>query len=258
MPNDMNKVNLIQFAHLALAVSKAVIPMYRSKYSKHCFTQPQLLAMLCVMRFQNWTFRETQQRLLEQPALRAALTLTQVPDYSTLYRFMRRLTLTVVDQALGECVRRVNDLPRQRGRRRAKARVAVDSTGLTPGAVSTFFVKRVRDRHGGAWRHWPKWSVAVDVDTQMILSQRVRQGPCNDCALLRPLVADAHRLRPVGLVLADAEFDSERNHRFIRDDLGAISVIPAKRGKSTWTLHGNAGTHAATISLPPLCTSSHH
>jgi hypothetical protein len=44
--------------------------------------------------------------------------------------------------------------------------------------------------------------------------------------------------RASGLVLADAEFDSERNHTFIRQHLGAQSVIPAKRGKKTWRVRG--------------------
>ena len=39
-------------------------------------------------------------------------------------------------------------------------------------------------------------------------------------------------------MLADAEFDSERNHTYIRRQLGAQSVIPAKRGKKTWRIHG--------------------
>ena len=43
---------------------------------------------------------------------------------------------------------------------------------------------------------------------------------------------------PIGLVLADAEFDSERNHTYIRQQLGARSIIPAKRGKKTWRIHG--------------------
>jgi hypothetical protein len=43
---------------------------------------------------------------------------------------------------------------------------------------------------------------------------------------------------PIGLVLADAEFDSERNHTYIRWRLGARSVIPAKRGKKTWRVRG--------------------
>jgi hypothetical protein len=39
-------------------------------------------------------------------------------------------------------------------------------------------------------------------------------------------------------VLADAAFDSERNHTYIRRELGAQSVIPAKRGKKTWRIRG--------------------
>ena len=39
-------------------------------------------------------------------------------------------------------------------------------------------------------------------------------------------------------MLADAEFDSERNHTYIRRQLGAQSVIPAKRGKKTWRVRG--------------------
>jgi len=42
----------------------------------------------------------------------------------------------------------------------------------------------------------------------------------------------------IGLVLADAEFDSEGNHTYIREQRGARSVIPAKRGKKTWRVHG--------------------
>jgi hypothetical protein len=41
--------------------------------------------------------------------------------------------------------------------------------------------------------------------------------------------------------VADAEFDSERNHTFVRQQLHAVSVIPAKRGKKTWRIHGEDG-----------------
>ncbi len=39
-------------------------------------------------------------------------------------------------------------------------------------------------------------------------------------------------------MLADAEFDSERNHLHVRQQLQAESIIPAKRGKRTWRLRG--------------------
>src|SRR5262245_56227132 len=56
-------------------------------------------------------------------------------------------------------------------------------------------------------------------------------GPTTDGATLRPLLAQGRRLVPIRCGLADAEFDSERNHPFIRQSIGAMSIIAAKRGK---------------------------
>jgi len=205
----MAEVGLLPFARIALQVSKAVLPRYRSRFSKHQFTQPQLLAILCLMRYEDWTFREVEVRLGDE----------------------------TIDRAVGETVRRLRGARRQ-GRRRA--RVAVDATGLAQGAVSTFFVRRMH-HHGQKplpWRHWLKWVVVADLDQQFLLSQSARRGPWNDCANLPAVVAAASQNTRIGLVLADAEFDSERNHTYIRRQLGAQSVIPAKRGKKSWRIHG--------------------
>jgi hypothetical protein len=56
--------------------------------------------------------------------------------------------------------------------------------------------------------------------------------------MLHPLVDAAHEVTPLGLVLAYAEFDSEQNHRHVRERLAAGSVIPANRGKATWRVQG--------------------
>jgi hypothetical protein len=60
------------------------------------------------------------------------------------------------------------------------------------------------------WRHWLKWLVVVDLQPQLVLAQKAHAGPTNDGANLRPLVDTAHSVSSIGLVLADAEFDSER------------------------------------------------
>jgi Transposase DDE domain/Transposase domain (DUF772) len=230
----MAEVGLVTFAREALAIAQAVLPAYSNRFSKHTFTQPQLLAILCLMRYEDWTFREAEVRLAEHQELRQALELRQVPDDSTLYRFMRRLDVTVLHQALGETVRRFPATDPA-----SETIVAVDGTGLTPGAISTFFVKRKRDRGQGLpWRYWLKWLVVVDIKRRLLISQFAKRGPANDCAALRPLVDAAARLVPVQTVLADAEFDSERNHQHIRHIHAARSVIPAKRGKRTWQIQG--------------------
>jgi hypothetical protein len=69
----------------------------------------------------------------------------------------------------------------------------------------------------------------VDVQQQILLAQRAHQGPGSDVRALPGLLAVAARGAPIRLVLADAEFDSEPNHEYIRQHLGAPSIIPAKR-----------------------------
>ena len=68
--------------------------------------------------------------------LRAAWGFSIVPDHTTFYRVMRRIDAIVLDSVLVAVIKR---LPPGRGRR-GKCAVAVDATGLAPGAISTFFV----------------------------------------------------------------------------------------------------------------------
>ena len=229
----MAEVGLVRFGAAALAVAAVVMKPYSSKFSKRRFTQPQLLAILCLMRFEDWTFREAEVRLHEHSELRRALGLERAPDYTTLHCFMKRLTAGVIASVLEETVRRMP--PGKPG----GTTVAVDATGLAPGAVSVFFVKRVKDRgEGFPWRRWTKWLVVVDVPRRLILAQSAKYGPTNDSATLRPLVSAAASTGEIEFVLADAEFDSELNHIYVRDHIGASAVIPAKRGKKGWRKQG--------------------
>jgi Transposase domain (DUF772)/Transposase DDE domain len=239
----MAEIGLVRFATTALHVGQAAVPAYRSKFSQHRFTQPQLLAILCLMCYEDWTFREAEVRLAEHGELRAALGLRHVPDYTTLYRFLRRLNGAALEQTLSAVIHRLAPASNRH------ATVAVDATGLAPGAISTFFVKRAKDRGDGfTWRHWLKWTMAVDVDRQLIVAQTAGRGPTNDCATLRPLVDAAHQRVPIALVLADAECDSERNHQHVRQILQAQSVIPAKRG--------GAGRRGRSMGSAPRCARS--
>lgn len=197
-----------------------MLPPYRTPFSKHHFTQPQLLGILCLMRYEDWTFREAELCLREHRELREVLGLRSVPDFTTLYRFLKRVEEATLARAVGETVRR---LGRVWPGSRKRARLAVDATGLASGAVSTFFV-RLLHHHGQKpppWRYWPKWVVVVDLDRQCVLAQMARRGPWNDCASLPAVVLTASQQTRIGLVLADAEFDSERNHTFIRQRLRA-------------------------------------
>lgn len=235
----MSEVGLVPFARVALEVGREVLPAYSHRFSPQRFTQPQLLAVLCLMRYEEWTFRAAEIRLAEHGELRRALELQAVPDHSTLFRFMLRLDEEVIDRAVSEVVRRLGRSCS--GSNKQKSTVAVDATGLAPGAISTFFIRR-REHHGGVptpYRYWLKWLLAVDTHRRLILAQKAHQGPTNDCATLPSLLDQIGKPKSlIGTVVADAEFDSERNHRYIREQIGAESIIPPKRSRPNWKITG--------------------
>ncbi len=125
----MAEVGLLPFARITLQVSRAVLPRYRSRFSKHQFTQPQLLAILCLMRYEDWTFREAEVRLGEHRELRQVLGLVSVPDFTTLYRFLQRLDDQTIDRggrsrapAARFAAPKTEACSRRRGRQRFGAR----------------------------------------------------------------------------------------------------------------------------------------
>ena len=69
----MAEVGLLPIARVALEVATQVLPPYRTRFSKPQFTQPQLLAELCLMRYEVWTLREAETRMRGHQELRAAL-----------------------------------------------------------------------------------------------------------------------------------------------------------------------------------------
>jgi hypothetical protein len=210
----MAKFGLVSFAKVALDVARSVLPDYRSKFSKHVFTQPQLLAIVCPMRYEGWTLRKAEVRLAEHRELREALGLDTAPDYTRLDRFLNRLEERVLVRALGETVRRGASPSRHAHhddqQQESRSIVAMDATGLSPGAISTFYVQRTQNRDGKLklWLKWLKWLVLVDTQSQLVFAQEACSGPYNGSAMLRPPADVAYALSPFGWLLADAEFDS--------------------------------------------------
>jgi len=83
------------------------------------------------------------------------------------------------------------------------------------------------------WRVRPERLVVVELQRQLVLAQKAHAGPTNDRANLRSLVDAAHGVPAIGLVLADAKFDSELNRTHISEQTGARCIIPVKRCKKT-------------------------
>jgi|ERR687897_1526 hypothetical protein len=81
----------VRVAREALAVGRVALPAYGSAYSRHDYTQPQLLALLVLKQFLRADYRGLVALVAEWRELRRALGLRKVPHYSTLAHAARRL-----------------------------------------------------------------------------------------------------------------------------------------------------------------------
>ena len=58
----------------------------------------------------------------------------------------------------------------------------------------------------------------------------VRRGPANDNRDFEPVVKRrrAHAIKPIKVGTGDKGFDAEKNHELLKDELHAMSIIPAR------------------------------
>jgi len=119
---------------------------------------------------------------------------------------------------------------RLRRRRSRPIAAAIDGTGLSDTSVSTFFHRRLSSMPTA--QASSSLVEVVDCGGCTAADFAGAAGPSRAgvrCACSAGLLDVAARSAPLGVVLADAEFDSEANHEHIRQRLGAKSIIPARR-----------------------------
>jgi hypothetical protein len=71
----MAEVGLRPFEPVTLEVATNDLLRYQSRFSKHQFTKPHLLAVLYLMRYEDRTLRKTEVRLREHREFRRAVVL---------------------------------------------------------------------------------------------------------------------------------------------------------------------------------------
>lgn len=113
---------------------------------------------------------------------------------------------------------------------------AIDSSGFEAHHVSHYFVRR-RARgpdqalQNMTYRRFPKLGLVVDCRTHFILAAVSGRGPSPDHPHLIEAVLGARARRALETLLADAGYDAEWVHRFVRDELDMRSLIPPEIGR---------------------------
>jgi Transposase domain (DUF772) len=198
--------HLLHLARLAVQIARTQLPDYASQFAPKRYTQPSLLACLCLKQYLRLDYRRAEALLASAQELRAALGLHTVPDHSTLWWFSHhKVKPRLLARVLTESVQLFQRAASPRSRT-----VAVDSTGFARAQASPYYQLRAGKRHRA--RTWLKWSVAVWTDPLVLCGQVANRGPRGDHVEFRPLVEQTLARLPLTRLLADGGYDSEANH----------------------------------------------
>jgi len=164
-----------------------------------------------------------------------------IPHFTTLHKFAGRVPRRYLDIVI-----MMSSIEDSTG----ELFTAIDSTGFSLSNASVYYTvileryekkrKRGRPRKRKISKYL-KVTFVVDVKRQVIIVITVRRGPDNDNKDFIPSYKKLDRLdrRKLGRVVADKGYDSEVNHEFIRDVLGAETIIPARKNHSNdFLTHG--------------------
>ncbi len=222
MPKIKLLNRIIKFLSAAFGVAKNSVRRYSTKFSKHDFTQYQLLALLCLKLRLRMRYREFRDLLELVTEAVKVLGLAKLPHYTTLQKFLKRIGTATLDMLLGRTVK-LFDIQHPW--------IAGDGTGHSCSHASMYYAKKLEKQHKRKRKHYTKNSITIDTDTQVILAHRVRKGPRHDAVDAAPMLRKTKSLKPRGCSL-DKGYDSEPIHTVIRDELHAESQIPVRRNKA--------------------------
>lgn len=217
----------LRLARTALAVGRAGLPRYSSKFSRHDFTCAQLFAILALRRFFKVDYRRIVAYLSEWAELRRVLRLAKVPHPATLCYAEHRL---MRDPRFPPLLTALFAHARQRGLIDEKPEASIDATGLESRHVSGYYRQRRGPGPPFRWRHWPKLTVVVHAASHLIAGMVASRGPSQDSPQLPEAMRQAAAVLHPRRLLADAAYDAEHNHVLCRRELGIRSTtIPLNR-----------------------------
>lgn len=241
---------------VAHRIGDGLLRDYSCKCSRHDFTLSQLFACLVVREFYGLSYRRTEGLLRDSQAWLEEIGLKLAPDHNTLWRaFSSILKASRCKKMLdlfAVCFNQLGLL------QLSQKPLAMDSTCFEQRHRSQHYDRRCRQMDSkpkagdgkkaekpGKWgasvnqarrrkvSSLPKLSLAVASSCHLILAAKVRLGNGSDAPDFKELLEQSCQRAGVKTAVADSGYDSEKNHRLAREEIGVRSIIPPGIGRPT-------------------------
>lgn len=115
--------------------------------------------------------------------------------------------------------------------------VGIDGTGFSIYQGSKHYCRRIGRKTKK--KDFIKVMGAADLKLQIILTIKIRKKARHDNIDFRPMMKRVRRLGIIDVCVGDKGFDAEKNHKLMRDELGALFIAPLRnRDVPVWRTKG--------------------
>ncbi|MFW6173566.1 MAG: transposase [Elusimicrobiota bacterium] len=214
---------------------RAGIKKYSSKYSNKIFDNYQhIILEVLKEKFGCGDKTFINEELVELPHIVQHLKLKTIPHPDTLRKFRKRIKQSVLELVLLQTTARTGI---------KKLVLGQDGTGFKSKKISHYYVFRIeylqrtkkkklkkgRPRTKRRKKKYIYVQIMVELRTQMPIAVQISRKPADDYNKFKPVAKKVMKLgKDIKLVVLDKGYDAEHVHEFIRNVMGAKSIIPAR------------------------------
>ena len=242
---ELDETQYIKYAKRTKELCKrAGVRKYNSKYSNKLYDNYQHTTLQCIRQYEQKGYERFIKDLPDKSRFVEFLKLNSIPHYTAMQKFAKRTKQTVLDLVLAMALARTGI---------KKVVGGVDGTGNKPNRASVYYVyrleyfarknkkkKRGRPRKKRKVRRFIKVFPFVELRKQIPIAVVFSRRSGNESPYFEPAAKKAMKCcKPFKEIPLDMGYDAEHVHEFIREEMNALSIIPARNEKvPIWRTQG--------------------
>ena len=242
---EQNETQYIKSAKRITELCKrAGIKKHNSKFSNKIYDNYQHTTLQCIRQYEQKGYERFVKDLPDKPHLIEFLKLKSIPHFTALDKFAQRIKQTILDLVLAMALARTGI---------KKIIGGVDGTGNKPNRASVYYVyrldyfkrknkkkKRGRPKKKRKVRRFIKVFPFVELRKQIPIAVGFSRRSGNESPYFEPVAKKAMKCgKPFKEIPLDMGYDAEHVHEFIREEMNALSIIPARNEKvPIWRTQG--------------------
>lgn len=199
---------------------------YSHKFSKKMYGNLTHIVLLALRQEFDKSYRDIEDILDVCTEILNLLGIKQAPHFTTLQKAAKRLRVQFLEKVMSGFLLLTMSL---------SIRTSIDATGFQLTRASSYYInvlKRDKKSRRKIKKHM-KLSAFVDLDHQLIISQKIRRGPAHDSPDFEQTIMKGKEVldkagKKIKSVDADKGYDKEENHKLVVGELQAEDRIRVK------------------------------